>query len=168
MERYLDVLIVEDNPVNQMVAVRMLKKLGIRAGTVANGIEAIQSLERQPYDIVLMDIEMPEMNGIEATKIIRERWPIRPKIIVVTDYDANRYRDICFDAGASEFLNKPINMEELTMAIERNTMEAADDLSECSSVRLRLWPRQIEWSLQEESGNRKCGSTQSRLPMSLP
>jgi CheY-like chemotaxis protein len=99
----------------------MLKKLGIRAGTAANGIEAIQSLERQPYEIVLMDIEMPEMNGIEATKIIRERWPEGPKIIVVTDYDSNRYRDLCLDAGASEFLNKPINMEELTMAIERNT-----------------------------------------------
>lgn len=121
MSGRLDVLIAEDNPVNQTIAVRMLKKLGIGAGTAANGIEAIKSLERQPYEIVLMDIEMPEMNGIEATKIIRERWPDGPKIIVVTDYDSNRYRDLCFDAGASEFLNKPINMEELTVAIKRNT-----------------------------------------------
>lgn len=121
MSGRLDVLIAEDNPVNQTVAVRMLKKLGIRAETAANGIEAIQSLERRHYEIVLMDIEMPEMNGIEATKIIRERWPDGPKIIVVTDYDSNGYRDLCFDAGASEFLNKPINIEELTMAIERNT-----------------------------------------------
>lgn len=75
MDGSFDVLIAEDNPVNQMVAVRMLRKLGIRTGTAANGLEAIQSLERQHYDIVLMDIEMPDMNGIKATKIIRERWP---------------------------------------------------------------------------------------------
>lgn len=146
MGRYFEVLIAEDNPVNQMVAVRMLKKLGIRVGTAGNGIEAIQSLERHHYDIVLMDIEMPEMNGIEATKIIRERWPEGPKIIVVTDYDSNRYRDVCLDAGASEFLNKPINMEELTKAIENNISEAAYDLSENWSARLVLWPvqKQIE------------------------
>jgi CheY-like chemotaxis protein len=146
MDRYLDVLIVEDNPVNRMVAVRMLKKLGIRAGTAANGIEAIRSLERQPYDIVLMDIQMPEMNGIEATKIICDRWPEGPKIIVVTDYDSNRYRDVCLDAGASEFLNKPINMEELTTAIEHNISEAAYDLSENWSARLvlRTVQKQIE------------------------
>jgi CheY-like chemotaxis protein len=168
MGRYFEALIAEDNPVNQMVAVRMLKKLGIRAETASNGIEAIQSLERQHYDIVLMDIEMPEMNGIEATKIIRERWPEGPKIIVVTDYDSNRYRDICFDAGASEFLNKPINMEELTMVIERNTSEPADDLSESWSVRLRLWPRQIGWSLQEESWNRKCGQQTHGFQCPLP
>lgn len=123
MDKYLNILIAEDNSVNQAVAIRMLKKLGITAGTAVNGIEAIRALERQPYDMVLMDVEMPEMNGIEATKIIRERWPDGPKIIVITDSDSKTYRELCFDAGANEFLNKPINMEELTSAIERNTSE---------------------------------------------
>jgi CheY-like chemotaxis protein len=123
----LNILIADDDTVNQMVAIRMLRKLGIRAGIASNGIEAIRSLEIQPYDMVLMDIEMPEMNGIEATKIIRKRWPEGPKIIVVTDHDPDAYRDLCFDAGASEFLNKPINLEELAVAIERNLSEASDN-----------------------------------------
>lgn len=123
MDKYLKVLIAEDNSVSQMVAMRMLKKLGIMAGAAANGIEAINALERQPYDIVLMDIEMPEMNGIEATRIIRDRWPKGPKIIVVTDYASSPYRELCLSAGASEFLNKPMSMEELSLAIERNIPE---------------------------------------------
>ncbi len=128
MNKYLNVLIAEDNSVNQMVAIRMLRKLGIRAGTAANGIEAIKALERQPYDMVLMDVEMPEMNGIEATKVIRERWPDGPKIIVITDCDSKIYRELCFDAGANEFLNKPVKIEELTAAIERNISETPNDL----------------------------------------
>jgi CheY-like chemotaxis protein len=119
----LNILIAEDNSVSQMIAMRMLRKLGIEAGIAANGAEAIRSLERQPYDMVLMDIEMPEMNGIEAMKIIRKRWPDGPKIIVVTDHDPDKYRDLCLDAGASEFLNKPINMQELAVAIERSLSE---------------------------------------------
>jgi len=123
LDKYLNILIAEDNLVSQMVAIRMLKKLGIRAGAASNGIEAIQALERQPYDIVLMDIEMPEMDGIKATRIIRDRWPEGPKIIIVTDCASSPYRELCLDAGASEFLNKPISIGELTSAIERNMSE---------------------------------------------
>lgn len=124
MGKYLNILIAEDNSVSQIIALRMLKKLGFRAGAASNGIEAIRALERQPYDIVLMDIEMPEMDGIEATRIIRDRWPEGPKIIVTTDCASGLYRELCLDAGASEFLNKPIRIEELTSAIERNMSES--------------------------------------------
>jgi CheY-like chemotaxis protein len=112
------IIIAEDDPVNQKVTLLMLRKLGIRAETVSNGLEVLQALEKESYDIVLMDIQMPKMDGIEATKIIRERWPQRPKIIVITDCDSNAYREPCLDAGANEFLAKPVMVKELTEAIE--------------------------------------------------
>lgn len=110
----------EDDPVNQKVTLLMLKKMGLRAEAAANGIEVLHYLERKPYDMVLMDIQMPEMDGIEATKIIRQRWPNGPKIIVITDCDSNTYRELCLDAGANEFLSKPVLVDELTAAIERS------------------------------------------------
>ena len=98
----------------------MLRKLGFQADAAANGLEALGALERQHYDIVLMDIQTPEMDGIEATKIIRERWACGPKIIVITDFDSYIYRELCFNAGANEFLAKPVMIEELTAAIEHS------------------------------------------------
>ena len=120
MNRNMSIILAEDDPVNQKVTLLMLRKLGIQAEATANGLEVLQALERQHYDIVLMDIQMPEMDGIEATKIIRERWACGPKIIVITDCDPNTYREICFNAGANEFLTKPVMIEELTAAIEHS------------------------------------------------
>jgi Response regulators consisting of a CheY-like receiver domain and a winged-helix DNA-binding domain len=112
----LSILIVDDNAVNLKVASLMLKKLGYQADLATNGIEAIEALEDQSYDIVLMDIQMPEMDGLEATKIIRQRWHQNPKIIVVTSL--NNYREICLEAGADDFLTKPLGIETLRAAIE--------------------------------------------------
>jgi CheY-like chemotaxis protein len=120
MNRNMSIILAEDDPVNQKVTLLMLRKLGIQAEATANGLEVLQALERQHYDIVLMDIQMPEMDGIEATKIIRERWACGPKIIVITDCDPNTYRELCFNAGANEFLTKPVMIEELTAAIEHS------------------------------------------------
>jgi len=120
MNRNMSIILAEDDPVNQKVTLLMLRKLGIQAEATANGLEVLQALERQHYDIVLMDIQMPEMDGIEATKIIRERWACGPKIIVITDCDPNTYRELCFNAGANEFLTKPVMVEELTAAIEHS------------------------------------------------
>ena len=120
MNRNMSIILAEDDPVNQKVTLLMLRRLGIQAEATANGLEVLQALERQHYDIVLMDIQMPEMDGIETTKIIRERWACGPKIIVITDCDPNTYRELCFNAGANEFLTKPVMIEELTAAIEHS------------------------------------------------
>jgi CheY-like chemotaxis protein len=114
----LSILLVDDSDVNLKVASLMLKKLGHHADIARNGIEAIESLEHHNYDIVLMDIEMPEMDGLEATKIIRQRWYHSPKIIVVTTL-AN-CREVCLEAGADDFISKPLNMQDLRDSIEFN------------------------------------------------
>ncbi|VVB70850.1 Chemotaxis protein CheY [uncultured archaeon] len=116
----LNILLAEDNPVNQKMALIVLRKLGYHADTANNGQEVLHALEGHAYDLVLMDIQMPEMDGIEATRMIRKRWPQGPKIIVVTAFEPEMCRELCFDAGADDFLNKPVKMDELGAAIERN------------------------------------------------
>jgi len=116
----LNILLAEDNLVNQKMALIVLKKLGLKADTVKNGQEVLVALEEHHYDLVLMDIQMPEMDGIEATKIIRKRWSQGPKIIVVTSFEADMCRDLSYDAGADDYLNKPVKIDELGAAIERN------------------------------------------------
>jgi CheY-like chemotaxis protein len=127
----LNILLAEDNLVNQKMALIVLRKLGLKADTAKNGREVLSALEGHPYDLVLMDIQMPEMDGIEATKTIRKRWPQGPKIIVVTSFEAEMCRDLCYNAGADDFLNKPVKIDELGAAIERNfgaiSLQAAAD-----------------------------------------
>ena len=116
----LNILIAEDNPVNQKVAQLMLQRLGHRTDLAANGQEVLRALENQSCDLVLMDIQMPDMNGIEATKHIRSRWQQGPKIIAITSFDPEFCREQCFSAGVDDFINKPIRMNELDAAIDRN------------------------------------------------
>jgi CheY-like chemotaxis protein len=112
----LNVLLVDDNCINLKVISLMLKNLGHQADIAKNGIEAIELLEQKSYDIVLMDIQMPKMDGLEATRIIRQKWHKGPTIIVVT---ASGYcRDACIEMGADDFLTKPIRIEELRDSIE--------------------------------------------------
>ena len=130
----LNILIAEDNPVNQKVALIILKKLGYRADLANNGQEVLTALEGQAYDLVLMDIQMPVMDGIETTKMIRKRWPQGPKIIVITSYNPELCRELCFSAGADDFINKPVKMNELGAAIERNMGNAGISLPICQTV----------------------------------
>jgi CheY-like chemotaxis protein len=116
----LNILLAEDNPVNRKMALIALKKLGLMADTAKNGREVLVAMEEHHYDLVLMDIQMPEMDGIEATRIIRKRWSQGPKIIVVTSFEAEMCRDLCYNAGADDYLNKPVKIDELGAAIERN------------------------------------------------
>jgi len=119
----LSILSAEDDPINQKIVLFTLKKLGYYADTAANGQEVLSAMEGRSYDLVLMDIQMPEMDGIDATREIRKRWPQGPKIIVITALDRDLCRKQCIDAGADDFLNKPLRKEDLHAAIERNMGE---------------------------------------------
>ena len=109
----LRILLAEDNISSRKVALQMLKRLGYKADTVANGIEALQALERQHYDIVLMDIKMPEMDGLEATGLIRQRWPDGPKVVAITAYALEGDRERFIEAGMDDYLSKPVQKKEL-------------------------------------------------------
>lgn len=116
----LRILLVEDNLINQKVAQKMLKRLGHNADIAVNGKEAIKALERRPYQIVFMDIHMPEMDGIEATKIIRERLisEERPHIVALTAYNLEYSREMCIQAGMDDYISKPAVIDDLREAIE--------------------------------------------------
>jgi len=120
IDNRIKILITDDNLVIQKVTLLMLKDLGIIADLAANGQEVLLALEKWPYEVVLMDIQMPVMDGIETTKLIREFWPHGPKIIVLSDSDPNIYQKLSYEAGANDFLAKPVTMLKLKAAIERN------------------------------------------------
>ena len=116
----LRILLAEDNVVNQKVAIHMLQRLGYRADVASNGWEVLQALRRQPYDVVLMDVQMPEMDGITATKRITQEWQVceRPWIIAMTANVMQGDREECLAAGMRGYVSKPIQMESLVSALK--------------------------------------------------
>jgi len=115
----LRVLVAEDNVVNQKVAARMLERLGLRVDVAANGREAIAMLEILPYDLVLMDCHMPEMDGYAATGEIRRRGGRRVPIIAMTAEAMEGSREGCLQAGMDDYVRKPVTMKELGEALQR-------------------------------------------------
>ena len=117
------ILLAEDNRTNQLVALGILKKLGLRADAVANGAEAVRALESVPYDIVLMDVQMPEMDGLEATRHIRDVHSgvlnHNIPIIAMTANAMQGDRELCLEAGMNDYVPKPINAHSLTEALNR-------------------------------------------------
>ncbi|HEY6136122.1 MAG TPA: ATP-binding protein [Rubrivivax sp.] len=117
----LRILLAEDNLVNQKLALRLLAQMGYRADLASNGVEAIEALERQRYDLVLMDVQMPEMDGLEASRGIVQRWPDgrRPRIVAMTANATQGDRERCLAAGMDDYLTKPIRVDALVEALLR-------------------------------------------------
>jgi CheY-like chemotaxis protein len=116
----LRILLAEDNAVNQKVALRLLERLGYTADVATNGLEAIAALERRTYDVVLMDVQMPELDGLDASRRISERWPeTRPRIIAMTANALPEDREACFAAGMDDYVAKPIRPDVLAGALKR-------------------------------------------------
>jgi CheY-like chemotaxis protein/signal transduction histidine kinase len=123
----LRILLAEDNTVNQQVALLLLKKFGYRADVVSNGEEVLQALEDADYDVILMDVEMPEMDGLTATRFIREKsshWT-SPWIIAVTAYSMLGDREKCLEIGMNDYISKPIRINELKEALENATKQCS-------------------------------------------
>jgi len=114
----LRILLAEDNAVNQKLALHILEQMGYRADLASNGSEAIEALERQVYDVILMDVQMPEIDGLEATRRIRKRTEVtQPHIIAMTANAMEGDREMCIAAGMNDYVSKPIRVNELIEAL---------------------------------------------------
>ena len=150
----LRILLAEDNMVNQKVALRLLDQLGYRADVVSNGLEALDALERQQYDVVLMDVQMPELDGLGAARRISERWSDgeRPRIIAMTANAMPEDREACFAAGMDDYLPKPIRPDELAEALSRVRVIAGTRETTANGGRADLEPDAVD-GLKELGGD---------------
>ncbi|HEX8060085.1 MAG TPA: two-component regulator propeller domain-containing protein [Cyclobacteriaceae bacterium] len=114
----MKILIADDNPVNQILANRALTKLGYKPAIVGNGLEVLDMLNTGDFDLVLMDVQMPEMDGLQATRVIRDTMKTQPWIIAVTANAMQSDRRECLDAGMNDYISKPINFDHLVKALE--------------------------------------------------
>ncbi len=128
-KRKIRILVVEDDQVNKMVALRILEKLGYGADAVSHGEEALVALERTPYDLVLMEVQLPVMDGFETTRMIRDsksrvQNPDVP-IIAMTAHAMKGDRERCLEAGMDDYVSKPVQPQELVEAIEIKLSDSA-------------------------------------------
>ena len=125
------VLLAEDNVVNQKVAVRLLQRLGYRPDVVANGLEVLDALRRQPYDLVFMDVQMPEMDGYTATRRLRQEVPEQqqPYVVAMTANAMQGDKEHCLEAGMDAYLSKPVKLEDLRAVLGRFDLTEARPLA---------------------------------------
>ncbi|MEH1827070.1 MAG: PAS domain S-box protein [Nostoc sp.] len=138
----LRILLAEDTIVNQKVALLMLQKIGYGADVVTNGLEAIAALQKQPYDVVLMDVNMPEMDGLETTRRIYQEWRVgfRPYIIAITANAMRGDRQICLAAGMDDYLSKPIQLPELAQALSKCQPQRSSEFTSMGKQGKIIWP----------------------------
>lgn len=124
-------LVAEDDQLNRKTALSMLKHLGYEVGVASNGIEVLQALERQQYDLVLMNLGMPVMDGITATKKIRRLWPtsVQPVIIAITASVLPSSREMCIAAGMDDYIPKPMRVDDLAIVLRRHCLEPKKPLT---------------------------------------
>jgi signal transduction histidine kinase/DNA-binding response OmpR family regulator/HPt (histidine-containing phosphotransfer) domain-containing protein len=126
----LNVLFVEDNIINQKVAIKILEKLGYKADIAKDGLEAVENARLKDYDLIFMDILMPKLGGIDATKMIREVFGAKkkPKIIAMTADTMMNDREACLNAGMDDYLNKPINVEDIRAVLDKWSNVISDEV----------------------------------------
>ncbi|MFT6437003.1 MAG: CheY-like chemotaxis protein [Candidatus Azotimanducaceae bacterium] len=113
-------LLAEDNVVNQQVAVQFLSKLGIRVDVVSNGKEAVEMMYQRNYDYIFMDLQMPEIDGLEATQLIRQmELPVQPYIIAMTANAMAEDKQVCLDIGMNDFISKPVRLDDMHSTLKQ-------------------------------------------------
>ena len=123
-EQYpLRILIAEDDEMNQKLAFKILNKLGYMPDVVANGQEVLEIVSHEKYDMILMDVQMPVMNGLEATRMIRLCLSIQPVIVAMTANSMQGDREECLRSGMDDYISKPVNIHELVDTIEKWALE---------------------------------------------
>jgi CheY-like chemotaxis protein len=115
----LRILVVDDNPINQKLAEHIFKKMGYDPAMASNGREALEILTVQKFDLIMMDVQMPELDGLEATRIIKEQKKLQPVIIAMTANALDSDRKECLEAGMDDYISKPIRLEEMAAMIEK-------------------------------------------------
>lgn len=117
----LRILLADDNPINLKVGLSVLRKLGYQADVAQNGSEVLNTLEQRTYDILFLDVQMPELDGLEAARQICQKWPVgrRPRIVAMTGNALTGDREKCLSAGMDDYISKPVRVEELQAALER-------------------------------------------------
>ncbi|MEO6329435.1 MAG: two-component regulator propeller domain-containing protein [Ginsengibacter sp.] len=128
-EHPLKILVAEDNAINQKLTLKILSKLGFQATLAENGHEVIEMASQQPYDIILMDVQMPEMDGLEATRMIRKAMDVQPVIIAMTANAMKEDKDDCLAAGMDDFLSKPVKLEELVNMLAKWSVNLTTNLN---------------------------------------
>jgi signal transduction histidine kinase/DNA-binding response OmpR family regulator/HPt (histidine-containing phosphotransfer) domain-containing protein len=148
----LRILLAEDNATNQKLALRLLARLGYKADVVANGLEALQALNRQLYDVVLMDVQMPELDGLETTRRLRRELPQpqQPHIIAMTANAMQGDREMCLAAGMNDYVSKPIRVDELVRALGKSPV-----LGNGETARKEELAQSASGKRKEEGGRRK-------------
>ncbi|MGA5560920.1 response regulator [Streptomyces platensis] len=123
----LRILLAEDHDVNRQLALRMLQKLGYTADAVENGVEAVHALRKEKYDVVLMDVHMPMMSGLQATRKIHQELPThrRPGIVALTASAMPEDYDACLAAGMDDFISKPLHLTDLGAVLDKCTPPAS-------------------------------------------
>jgi CheY-like chemotaxis protein len=119
--RALHILVVEDNSLAQALTLMQLDKLGHQAEGVTDGVEALEALQQQQYDVIFMDLNMPRLSGLETTRRIHQQWSEvkRPYIIALTANSHNGFQEQCLKAGMNDFLTKPATRQQLAQALQR-------------------------------------------------